>query len=216
MLGLLDVADLLQWIFLTIFPNFAFGSALTDLYNNYEAIQVCENFKEFCDLGIRNPCCINYPFPNPCGDQDCLEWTENYMDWRKPGLLRYFVFLPLQFIVQFTLILLYESGYLRMVIYKIKSLFVSKRALLQSELERMEIERLHGDTPKDSDVVDEERRIQQLNPNLESNDELLVIDHLTKYYSTFMAVKGISLGIRTSECFGLLGVNGAGKYKNQF
>ena len=34
---------------------------------------------------------------------------------------------------------------------------------------------------------------------------------LSKNYENFMAVKGISFGMKDSECFGLLGVNGAGK-----
>jgi len=43
------------------------------------------------------------------------------------------------------------------------------------------------------------------------NKEIFIVDSLKKVYSNFMAVKGISFGMRNSECFGLLGVNGAGK-----
>ena len=56
-----------------------------------------------------------------------------------------------------------------------------------------------GDIPKDEDVMIEEERI--------ANDktDFFCIDHLTKHYSSFMAVKGISFGIKEGECFGLLG-----------
>jgi ATP-binding cassette subfamily A (ABC1) protein 3 len=214
-LGLLDVSDLLEWIFLIIFPNFAFGIAMSDLYNNYEANQVCAMAVPLCDLGIKNLCCIDYKNlgPNPCEPFDCLQWTPNYMDWRRPGLLRFYVFLPLQFIIQFLIILMYEIGYLRKFIYIIKQLFVFKRDLVASENERVEIEQLYGDFAKDNDVVDEEKRIFRLSMDLASHasNDLLIIDRLRKYYGSFMAVKGISFGIKPKECFGLLGVNGAGK-----
>ena len=34
---------------------------------------------------------------------------------------------------------------------------------------------------------------------------------MTKYYGSFLAVSKLCLGVRRGECFGLLGVNGAGK-----
>lgn len=39
----------------------------------------------------------------------------------------------------------------------------------------------------------------------------LVLDGLTKYYGNFQAVDHLSIGIPAGECFGLLGINGAGK-----
>lgn len=39
----------------------------------------------------------------------------------------------------------------------------------------------------------------------------LVLDNLTKYYDDFRAVDHLSIGIPPGECFGLLGINGAGK-----
>jgi ABC-type multidrug transport system ATPase subunit len=43
--------------------------------------------------------------------------------------------------------------------------------------------------------------------NIRQSDDLLVMNSLTKHYNSFMAVKGISLGIRGGETFGLLGKN---------
>jgi len=96
-------------------------------------------------------------------------------------------------------------------------LFNKKRDIPESEeiAEQLEMERAYGDIKKDEDVVDEERRIAELVQSGEyksaGNQEIFIVDGLTKYYSGFMAVKGISFSMKQSECFGLLGVNGAGK-----
>ena len=62
--------------------------------------------------------------------------------------------------------------------------------------------------PDDDDVVAEQERVLAG----EANDDLIVINQLTKVYSTGkVAVNNISLGIPHGEVFGLLGINGAGK-----
>jgi len=48
------------------------------------------------------------------------------------------------------------------------------------------------------------------NPVNEDNSLFLVYE-LSKYYGNLMAVKEISFRVKPRECFGLLGVNGAGK-----
>lgn len=56
--------------------------------------------------------------------------------------------------------------------------------------------------PDDSDVIAEQERVLQG----EANDDLIVINQLTKMYDTGKkAVDNISLGIPAGECFGLLG-----------
>ena len=79
-------------------------------------------------------------------------------------------------------------------------------------------EQLYDDMPKDSDVIDEENRISnmdskflsapvnQINEYVNTYQEIFIIDKLTKYYDDFMAVKGISFGLFNAECFGLLGI----------
>ena len=212
MLGLESVSAQLEWIFLIIFPNFSFGQALADLYSNYQANQFCPQFVEFCEYDpccTLNPCCIK--FSSKCSNYtgNCIPWTPNYLDWEKPGLLRFLVFMNIQFATQFLIVLLYETGILRKLFYKIQHCFSKKSIDLDTNYARLEMERLYGDIEKDQEVIDEEMRIEEL--NVQTSDDLLVIDSLTKYYKSFMAVKGISLGIKSGETFGLLGVNGAGK-----
>ena len=42
-------------------------------------------------------------------------------------------------------------------------------------------------------------------------DNLLRVINLTKKFKNFDAVRGLTFGVKKNECFGLLGVNGAGK-----
>ena len=63
---------------------------------------------------------------------------------------------------------------------------------------------------EDVDVKHEKERVLQGGQNL--SDVLLVTD-LSKKYSRKgkLAVDHLSFGVKSGECFGLLGVNGAGK-----
>lgn len=62
----------------------------------------------------------------------------------------------------------------------------------------------------DEDVLAENKKIK----NMEAVDlkaANLVLTGLSKSYSSNLAVNQLHLGVDNSECFGLLGVNGAGK-----
>ena len=66
-----------------------------------------------------------------------------------------------------------------------------------------------GHDLKDEDVLDEERRIKSGHGD---DSSVILVKDVRKVYSTGKyAVKGVSLGIPIGECFGLLGINGAGK-----
>lgn len=62
----------------------------------------------------------------------------------------------------------------------------------------------------DSDVKLEKTKVHSLT---EENTALfnLVLRDVTKFYGNFMAVNELCMAVESSECFGLLGVNGAGK-----
>ncbi|XP_011251490.2 retinal-specific ATP-binding cassette transporter [Camponotus floridanus] len=51
----------------------------------------------------------------------------------------------------------------------------------------------------------------ELIPNPNEDKSLFLVYELSKYYGNLMAVKEISFRVKPRECFGLLGVNGAGK-----
>lgn len=66
-----------------------------------------------------------------------------------------------------------------------------------------------GHDLKDEDVLEEERRIKSGHGD---DSSVILVKDVKKVYSTGKyAVKGVSLGIPIGECFGLLGINGAGK-----
>lgn len=62
----------------------------------------------------------------------------------------------------------------------------------------------------DSDVLVEKHRIRNASMN-EIERMNLVMRDVTKYYDRLLAVNNICLGVNKYECFGLLGINGAGK-----
>ncbi|ESO87425.1 hypothetical protein LOTGIDRAFT_127778, partial [Lottia gigantea] len=68
-----------------------------------------------------------------------------------------------------------------------------------------------GDYDKEEDVQCESDRISQG----QNNEDIFVVNRLTKVFRRglhkFLAVDNISFGVHHGECFGLLGVNGAGK-----
>ena len=57
-----------------------------------------------------------------------------------------------------------------------------------------------------------EKMNDNLMTNVDSdNDAIYLVYELSKHYGPLLAVKEISFTVQKSECFGLLGVNGAGK-----
>eukprot|EP00512_Aurantiochytrium_limacinum_P001341 CAMPEP_0171491806 /NCGR_PEP_ID=MMETSP0958-20121227/4060_1 /TAXON_ID=87120 /ORGANISM="Aurantiochytrium limacinum, Strain ATCCMYA-1381" /LENGTH=1969 /DNA_ID=CAMNT_0012025257 /DNA_START=215 /DNA_END=6124 /DNA_ORIENTATION=- len=79
-------------------------------------------------------------------------------------------------------------------------------------------DRTHGDDIEDEDVMAERERVEGLNVRVnKSGENVVVLQHARKVYPGTaltpdkVAVKDISFGIRHNECFGLLGINGAGK-----
>ena len=63
----------------------------------------------------------------------------------------------------------------------------------------------------DRDVLNEQNRIQSTPLEQLCKTDSLILNGLTKFYGGFPAVNNLCLGIKKGECFGLLGVNGAGK-----
>ena len=118
----------------------------------------------------------------------------DYLSWENPGLGRNLFFLSLQFIVYFGVVLVYEIALLRLLFYS-----STQNRPKAPPAEVLQNREKSGDIEKDESVLQEEERISY------DKTDFLCIDQLTKHYSNFMAVKGISFGIKQGECFGLLG-----------
>lgn len=62
----------------------------------------------------------------------------------------------------------------------------------------------------DDDVLTETEKIKKMNQS-QLRDGNLVLNGLSKLYKNNLAVNQLHLGVDNAECFGLLGINGAGK-----
>ena len=62
----------------------------------------------------------------------------------------------------------------------------------------------------DDDVEAEVQRVLNNSSNA-NHEDLLTVCNLQKDFGKFNAVQGISFGVHYGECFGFLGINGAGK-----
>ena len=68
----------------------------------------------------------------------------------------------------------------------------------------------------DEDVLAERQRVTSLMRDSHQNSDALLVTDLRKEFGNscskkFTAVDGLTFGVKQGECFGLLGVNGAGK-----
>lgn len=55
-LGTKEVADVLDWIFIAIFPNYNMAQCFVQMYGNQIALKSCLPVQATCDI-IPNPCC---------------------------------------------------------------------------------------------------------------------------------------------------------------
>ncbi|KAL9700793.1 hypothetical protein quinque_004234 [Culex quinquefasciatus] len=181
-IDLKDVANALEWVFM-FFPNFVLSHSLNNLNRVASTEALCDRQCELIPFCTRELMCTLLP---QCCDQEVFTFEEG-------GINRNLLFLVGIGVCAFTLIMLIE--------YRVfKALFDR----------RMSGQILGVDSEQDSDVLEEKRRIEVM-CQAEINSYNLVLKNVSKYYKKFCAVNDLSVGITHSECFGLLGINGAGK-----
>ena len=140
-------------------------------------------------------------FADNCGDM-CLDYEEDYLSLSPGGIGRSLVFLAIQGFVYFVILFLIESRALQ-ITYHV--LFYRNDKTKKVDMPRSDSATI---VHEDCDVARERHRIAS---SAVVREESLVLQELTKYYGTMLAVDRISVGIPQGECFGLLGINGAGK-----
>ncbi|CAG5129798.1 unnamed protein product [Candidula unifasciata] len=207
-IGLQDVSNILEWVFLAVFPNYCLSQGVFDFYQNYQYLNICKlayEYSGFCPImkltNQTNPCC-----PDFCGDF-CLYYNQNYLGWEQGGIGRMLVFLTLQGIVMWVFIFSYEYGLLQKFVYKLSPAkqVIPSAAMYTSQLSH------NLQVHEDEDVAQERYRIEHSDRLELLRSNKLILDGLTKYYGNIRAVDHLSIGIPAGECFGLLGINGAGK-----
>ncbi|XP_033746448.1 ATP-binding cassette sub-family A member 3-like [Pecten maximus] len=196
-LGAEAVGDGLDWLFTIFIPHYCLGQGLNNIYNNYANLKTCQdiNYEVLCTLNNTLPCCTGCT-------STCYEFSTNYFAWKTPGILRYIIFMLLQTVFFICIVLMIEYGVINRLVY-----YVSNRS---NVINPNEEELIDGNT-EDSDVMEERKRIRDTPLDTLLETDALVINNIAKTYGSFKAVRGISVGVGSQECFGLLGQNGAGK-----
>ena len=135
----------------------------------------------------------------------------DYGAWDSPGIGRYAFAMCLQGAVLFLITVLIDSSQYQAIGGKLKDVL-----LCMGDASNSTAAAPHSDADdedEDEDVSAERDRIDQQ----DTGDDVVVIDTITKRYAgswfgaSHKAVDRLSFGVAKGTCFGLLGVNGAGK-----
>uniref|UniRef100_A0A240PML2 ABC transporter domain-containing protein n=1 Tax=Anopheles atroparvus TaxID=41427 RepID=A0A240PML2_ANOAO len=185
MFELEDLSEVLSNVFL-IFPHFALCDAIVNLSHMSVTIDAC--------LAERPPGVTALPL--------CDEGLY-YYQWDRPGIGRHLTYSLVMTVVYFLLLLLLDFKVLKLIVQKVREWYHRKHF-------KMDTNAGSDAAAMDSDVRKEKDRIATMSVEERARTNL-VAHEMTKFYNRFLAVNQLSVGINSSECFGLLGANGAGK-----
>ncbi|XP_035705489.1 ATP-binding cassette sub-family A member 3 isoform X2 [Folsomia candida] len=178
-----SLADTLNSIFL-IFPNYALGMGIVQLSTNFQFARDCVRFNlEFVCPAFPSSVC-------------CSKLKPNFLDWERTGIGKNIACLTAACCVYFVILFIWES--------RVWTKFLQWNSKIGNSS-------VTADGLEDADVVKEKKKMEETNLTQLFKENTLVVRNLTKYYDKFLAVDHINLGVQRGECFGLLGVNGAGK-----
>ncbi|XP_064150853.1 ATP-binding cassette sub-family A member 17-like [Loxodonta africana] len=188
-LGYTTVSESLDDTFI-VFPGHCLGMAFSNLYYNF-------GFRKFCNAKKLNK-------------TDCIQAAEGYVvqenvyAWESLGMGRYVTALAISGSVYIILLFLIETNTLRRL-----------RARVSGFFRKQNLEAIHSLAlvPEDQNVTEERKAVQSHLENLHEKNPL-VVKEMSKVYFTEMpllAVDKVSFTVQVAECFGLLGINGAGK-----
>lgn len=136
----------------------------------------------------------------------CAQYQDSYFAWETPGIGSFLACMAFQGVAAFVLLFFIESEFAARLVQKFE------QSCSASETEEADDNMaLHSLEDIDEDVMKEHERIMNPPKDRPSMDTLVLKELKKVYNGGFYAVKGLSLGVQMGECFGLLGVNGAGK-----
>ncbi|KAL1779811.1 ATP-binding cassette sub-family A member 17 isoform X1 [Sigmodon hispidus] len=186
-LGYAELSDSLDNVFL-ILPGHCLGMAFSNLYYNFE-------LKKFCDA-------------KNLSDIDCNDVSEGYVfqkniyAWESLGIGKYLTALAILGFVYTILLFLIEAN-----------TFLRLKSRLCGFSRKENLRMFHNVTePEDEDVLEEVETIKYYFETLLKKNPLIVKE-VSKVYKevSVLAVNKVSFTVEEKECFGLLGLNGAGK-----
>ncbi|KAJ8717469.1 hypothetical protein PYW08_005868 [Mythimna loreyi] len=175
-------------------PQHTLGVAAMKSIMSARTSALCKIIKEFCPLPYGEELGFN-------AADCCLEKPVCYFCMGKKGIGTEFITLTMQFVVLMAMVILTERGVFNGLLDKVMNLRYKPPQ----------------DAEPDKMVRAEKAYVSKAitMPAKEIPDAMLLHD-LHKNYPQFCnknvnALKGVSLSVKKGECFGILGVNGAGK-----
>ncbi|XP_037034194.1 ATP-binding cassette sub-family A member 3-like isoform X1 [Bradysia coprophila] len=174
--------------FFTIYPTCTLISGLFKLGKTDELLTVCEHLCVEINCNRQELCTAN---PDCCPNL-VFSWNENSVSKDLLVMVATSIGVTL-------LVLLIEQGLLRRLIAYLVSLVRSRPVFDPLQDEQL-----------DDDVREVKERINAMDVG-QLREQSVVLQNVSKFYGSFLAVNQVSLDIKQSECFGLLGNNGAGK-----
>ncbi|XP_033219403.1 phospholipid-transporting ATPase ABCA1-like isoform X2 [Belonocnema kinseyi] len=165
----------------------------------------------FLELDCKNlkACCASH-----CTNGKCEKSLEYFGNFKEDGNLEEsLLFLCLTPLFYFTILAILEHK----IIPRFLSKYQNKNPDVNQEMEelvkneKISIASQISELKKQADATKMQNDGHSAVNTVLDDNSIFLIYELSKYYGNFSGVKEISFSIKKSECFGLLGVNGAGK-----
>lgn len=181
-------AEILDYVF-SLLPIYCVSRSVRELIVTSIKIKACDGLcrQLHAENCTRHIVCEKFNI-----DTCCIE-DNVYLKWEEPGIGRYLITMLTVGVTLFLVLLIKEYELFNKLIY-------SPRAWPTPCISEDE----------DDDVTKERHLVREMK-RVDEPIHSLVCKDLTKYYRKFLAVSRLSFAVRKGECFGLLGVNGAGK-----
>ncbi|CAH8622676.1 unnamed protein product [Heterobilharzia americana] len=212
----------LMYFWIAISPSFCLAHGIFALFINYQFRQICDSIfvQVLCHFEPANSCCLK-----TC-DPFCAYWTKNEMSYEVGGIGVHLTALAAHGLVYITLVLVIDSSIGRYLKTSLVALYRRYRHRY-SNPESLVLNQSHDlmfdesvSVTEDIDVRQHRHLVESLPLSRLKEQTSLTLYRVSKTYGPINlcrnqlkkpAVDSLSLAILPSECFGLLGANGAGK-----
>lgn len=196
-------AEILEYPF-SLLPIYCVSKSVREMVTSSIKIKACDSL---CNqLNYKN--CTRLTICNELDISMCCIEDNPFLGWKEPGIARYLFTMIVVATVSFAILLAKEYELWNKVLYKKQeeTMMLSGTKPKSNESKKVEV----NAEVEDDDVVEEKQRVLAMTSS-EVTAHSLVCRELSKRYRRLVAVDRLTFAVRGGECFGLLGVNGAGK-----